>query len=305
MGYCHLTSCGSTPHFHPVQQVYVNNNFTSAIGACVFPLVTGPASPSGASPALGPAAGGTTVTVSGSNIAAGAAVTINGIPTAVTGTTPTQIIAITGPGAPGRGNVVVTNPGQTGAALTNSFCYHFSDVLPANPFYSFVNKLLFDGVSSGCGSGNFCPTASVTRGQMAVFLLKSNDGALYSPPACTFPVFTDVPCSNGFSPWINELALRAVTSGCGGGAYCPNDPVTRAQMAVFLLKTKEGPAYTPPACTTAPFADVPCSNGFAVWIQELTARGITAGCGGGNYCPNDAATRGQMAVFLVTTFVLP
>ena len=75
-------------------------------------------------------------------------------------------------------------------------------------------------------------------------------------------------------------------------------------MAVFLLTTLEGPAYTPPACTTPTFPDVPCSSGFATWVDELAARGITAGCGGGNYCPGSPNTRGQMAVFLTTTFGL-
>ena len=76
------------------------------------------------------------------------------------------------------------------------------------------------------------------------------------------------------------------------------------QMAVFLLLTREGSGYTPPACVTPTFGDVPCTNPFARWIYELVARSITGGCGGGNYCPASPVTRGQMAVFLVTTFGL-
>ncbi len=56
-------------------------------------------------------------------------------------------------------------------------------------------------------------------------------------------------------------------------------------MAVFLLKTFEARGYAPPTCTVATFADVPCTSNFAPWIYELVARNITAGCGGGNYCP--------------------
>jgi hypothetical protein len=55
---------------------------------------------------------------------------------------------------------------------------------------------------------------------------------------------------------------------------------------------------------TPTFTDVPCSSGFARWVDELALRGITAGCGGGKYCPATAVTRGQMAVFLTTTFAL-
>jgi hypothetical protein len=76
-------------------------------------------------------------------------------------------------------------------------------------------------------------------------------------------------------------------------------------MSVFLLRTLDGLTYVPPACVTPTFTDVPCANGYARWIEELVRRGITAGCGGGIYCPNTAATRGQMAVFIATTFSLP
>jgi hypothetical protein len=76
-------------------------------------------------------------------------------------------------------------------------------------------------------------------------------------------------------------------------------------MAVFLLRTDGGPAYVPPPCAAPVFADVPCSSVYAPWINELNAQGITGGCGGGNYCPLDSVTRGQMAVFLSVTFALP
>ena len=142
---------------------------------------------------------------------------------------------------------------------------------------------------------------------MAVFLLKADLGAGYTPPPCTGTVFTDVPCTGGiFDPWIEDLAGRNITTGCGGGLYCPDDAVTRAQMSVFLLKTLLGAAYNPPNCTGGVFVDVPCTGGlFDPWIEELSDRGITAGCGGGNYCPSAPNTRGQMAVFLVKTFSLP
>jgi len=103
---------------------------------------------------------------------------------------------------------------------------------------------------------------------------------------------------------FENLAALAVTGGCGGGNYCPTSPATRGQMSVFLLKTEGGPTYNPPPCVTPTFLDVPCSSGFAPWIEELVRRGITAGCGGGDYCPASAVTRGQMAVFLTTTFSL-
>jgi hypothetical protein len=116
-------------------------------------------------------------------------------------------------------------------------------------------------------------------------------------------VFNDVPASNPFCRWIEELARRAVVSGCGGGNYCPTSAVTREQMAVFVLRTLD-PALTPPACTVPLYNDVPASSGFCPWIEELTRRGVVTGCGGGAYCPTGAVTREQMGVFISVTFGL-
>ncbi len=182
----------------------------------------------------------------------------------------------------------------------------FPDVTSGDQFYPFVETSLHNGVTGGCGGGNYCPGNDVTRAQMAVFLLKAKLGSAYVPPPCTGTVFGDVPCTGGiFDPWIEDLAGRGITGGCGGGNYCPGNPVTRAQMAAFLLKTLLGSGYTPPACTGAVFLDVPCTGGvFDPWIEDLAGRAITGGCGGGNYCPANPNTRGQMAVFLVKTFGL-
>jgi len=179
----------------------------------------------------------------------------------------------------------------------------FNDVPQTAGQYRFVETLFHNLVTGGCGGGGFCPGTSVTRAQMAVFLLKAKFGPSYVPPPATGTVFTDVPLG-GFAPFIEQLAALSVSSGCGTGLYCPGDPATRAQMAVFLLKTQGGPAYDPPPCVTPTFTDVPCSSPFAKWVEELVARGITAGCGGGHYCASSPVTRGQMAVFLTVTFGL-
>ncbi len=53
-----------------------------------------------------------------------------------------------------------------------------------------------------------------------------------------------------------------------------------------------------PGPATATFGDVPTSSPQFKFVEALVAAGITAGCGSGNYCPNDPVTRGQMAVFI-------
>ncbi|MCL4275834.1 MAG: S-layer homology domain-containing protein [Anaerolineales bacterium] len=46
-----------------------------------------------------------------------------------------------------------------------------------------------------------------------------------------------MPAGSSTAPWIKQLAAEGITGGCGGGNYCPNNPVTRAQMAIFLQRT--------------------------------------------------------------------
>ena len=53
-----------------------------------------------------------------------------------------------------------------------------------------------------------------------------------------------------------------------------------------------------PSPVQATFNDVPTNHPFFQFIEALAASGITAGCGSGNYCPDNPVTRGQMAVFL-------
>jgi hypothetical protein len=112
----------------------------------------------------------------------------------------------------------------------------FADVPASSPYCRWVEELARRRVVSGCGNGNYCPTSSVTREQMAVFVLRTLDSA-FTPLACSAPMFADVPASSPFCRWIEELARRGVVTGCGGGNYCPIAAVTREQMGVFLSVT--------------------------------------------------------------------
>jgi uncharacterized repeat protein (TIGR01451 family) len=180
----------------------------------------------------------------------------------------------------------------------------FLDVPPSHIFHDFVDTIARNGVTAGCGGGDYCPGAPNTRAQMAVFLLKASLGSGHVPPPAS-GVFLDVPASDPFAPWIEELAALGITGGCGGGNYCPGAPVTRAQMAVFLLKALLGSAYVPPPAIGI-FGDVPPGAFAADWIEDLYGRSITGGCQASPllYCPASPNTRGQMAVFLTKTFGL-
>jgi hypothetical protein len=180
----------------------------------------------------------------------------------------------------------------------------FSDVPRSSSFYRFVETVYHGDQMFACAPGQFCPTFSVPRDQMAQYVMKSQE-PFYVPPACVAgqEMFTDVPASNPFCPYVQELARRGVVAGCGGGAYCPAQGVSREQLPVYLLRT-QNPAFTPPACGAPVFNDVPASSPFCPWIEELYRRQVVSGCGGGAYCPTRVVNRAEMSVFLTVTFGL-
>ena len=256
-------------------------------------------------PRSGPAEGGTPVTISGMDFGAGTVVTVAGLPVGslqvIDYGTLTGVMPALSAGA--VYDVVVSNPPQGGYSLQSGWLSDFLDVPTGHAFHDFVARAATNGISAGVGGGLFGVDNPTTRQQMAVFIMKAKRGFCYVPPPCA-GLFPDVPCSSVFAPWVEALAGEGITSGCGGGNFCPQAPVRRDQMAVFLLKGLLGPGYVPPACAGI-FADVPCPSPFADWIETLYQANITGGCGQALYCPGGAVTRGQMAVFVAKTFHLP
>ena len=217
-------------------------------------------------------------------------------------TTATLTIDPAGFADAGSYDVLVTDSCTTTASNAATLSVEFADVPTTNIFHDDIITIATAGVTAGCGGADYCPASTVTRAQMSVFLLKSEHGSAYVPPACT-GVFTDVPCPGPFTDWIEQLAAEGVTAGCGGGDYCPDASITRSQMAVFLLKTSQGSSYVPPPAVGI-FGDVPPGSFAADWIEDLYNRGIAGGCSASPllYCPGNPVNRGQMAAFLVHTF---
>jgi pimeloyl-ACP methyl ester carboxylesterase len=187
--------------------------------------------------------------------------------------------------------------------VIDRFDVAFADVPTGHWAFSSIESLSASGITSGCGGGNYCPENPATRAQMAVLLERSERGGDFQPAAGAGNVFLDVPAGYWAGGWIELLSSDGITTGCGNNNYCPEDLVTREQMAVFLLRAKHGPDYAPPT-PTGVFVDVPLTHWAAGWIEQLYAEGITLGCGPDSYCPKDAVSRAQMAVFLVRTFAL-
>ncbi len=220
---------------------------------------------------------------------------------------PADRLGSAGAAMPAAGALTLTLPARSATLAVTLL--DFDDVPTSHLFYDFVMTVADDGVSVGCGGASYCPDASVTRAQMAVFLLKAKLGANYAPPRATGTLFSDVPAGAFAADWIEDLFHRGITGGCGTGPprYCPDAPVSRAEMAVFLLKASLGSGYAPPPATGTVFDDVHPGDFAADWIEDLASRAITGGCQTAPplYCPGDPNTRGEMAVFLTKTFSLP
>jgi hypothetical protein len=186
---------------------------------------------------------------------------------------------------------------------------NFADVAASYWAWSSIQAIFVQGVTSGCSASPllYCPAGAVTRDQMAIFLLRSKFGGSFTPPPAV-GIFTDVPTSYWAAAWIEELYRQGVTTGCSVSPlkYCPTSPVTRDQMAAFLLRSKYGGTYSPPA-PIGVFQDVPVSYWAANWIEKLASEGITTGCSAvpKKYCPAATVLRDQMAVFLTRMFAFP
>jgi hypothetical protein len=130
--------------------------------------------------------------------------------------------------------------------------------------------------------------------------------------------FTDVPTSNPFYAKIETLLHNGITAGCGATTYCPADPVSRGQMALFVARGIAGKSVAIPAqghvqgsaydCTSGGvslFADVAPTDSFCKGVHLLAARKVTLGCSATKYCPGDAVTRKQMAAFVARAIPPP
>ena len=175
----------------------------------------------------------------------------------------------------------------------------FSDVTTAHWAFQYVEAIADAGLTSGYPDGTYRPENPVTRAEMAVFLLNGM-GVTAQSINGSHP-FTDI-AGHWAEKYIEELYDQGITGGYPDGTYRPENLVTRAEMAVFLLK---GIGVTPPALDGShPFTDV-AGHWAEIFIEELYDQGITGGYPDGTYRPENRVTRAEMAVFLVNTFNIP
>ncbi|MDP8957725.1 MAG: S-layer homology domain-containing protein, partial [Actinomycetota bacterium] len=170
-----------------------------------------------------------------------------------------------------------------------------------SPHEADINKIYTAGITQGCGPGRFCPKDPVTRAQMAAFLLRALPGDHDRHLLGYRGTFQDVPAGLWYTGYVEHLfdGEHRITNGCGSQPllYCPEQQVTRGQMAAFLVR----------ALGLAPGGDDRFGDDrghqFEADINALAAVGITKGCGPGRFCPDGPVTREQMASFLARAFL--
>ena len=181
----------------------------------------------------------------------------------------------------------------------------FGDVPPEYWAHNYIMAIYGAQITAGCSTDplEYCPEASVTREQMAVFLIRALDQVPADGYCGAMNAFSDVTFDRWSCKYLKRLAELGITTGYGDGRFGPEDSVTREQMAVFITKAL---ASVPPDgyCGTAdPFTDVSFDRWSCKYVKEMAELGITTGYGDGRFGPDDYVTRAQMAVFLSRAFL--
>jgi hypothetical protein len=175
------------------------------------------------------------------------------------------------------------------STISYNFTGRFADD-DQNPLVADIEWAAAEGITVGCNAPFndwYCPQSPVTRSQMATFLVRALD-----LPATNQDFFVD-DSGNSHEDSINRIAAAGITTGCSTANFCPEQTVTREQMASFLVR-----AFDLAPSTINPFNDV--GGTHAADIAALYASGVTTGCTATplSYCPGGSVLRDQMAAFL-------
>jgi RHS repeat-associated protein len=162
---------------------------------------------------------------------------------------------------------------------------------------------LFDG--DGERIAKYPAGFTVLRREMARQIAEANILARgWTLPTCTTSLFTDVSCADPDARHIHLLYQQGVTGGCAVNPlqFCPDRTISRAEMAVFVVKGYKGAAYVPPSCT-GKFQDVACSGAYAIYapyIEQLYNDGVTAGCNLSplQFCPGKTIGKWETSVWM-------
>jgi hypothetical protein len=185
----------------------------------------------------------------------------------------------------------------------------FADVPVSHPNYSDIETIYWYGITKGCGTAPriFCPAGTVSRAEMALFIERAKRGAAFVGTP-TGAIFVDVPTGYSAGGSIEQLYADGITAGCAVSPmrFCPDNKVSRAEMAIFLLRAKYGTTYKPASAVGTVFSDVPKTYWAAAWVEMAYKLGMMPGCAAGplRFCPDSLVPRSDMAKMLKSAFNL-
>lgn len=197
----------------------------------------------------------------------------------------------------------VTNVADIGA---DELYADFSDTSGYEWAMGYLEVMNLYGITKGCqaddpqtleNEARFCPGSLATRAEMAAFVIRARYGDDFDIASST-PYFTDVPESHWAFRYVQKMKEDGLTNGYGDGTYRPENQVTRAEAATFIVRSLFGDAF--PYTTDPPqFSDVNNTYWAFSYIQKMADEGLSTGYPDGTFRPENLITRAEIAAFIV------
>jgi hypothetical protein len=202
------------------------------------------------------------------------------------------------------GTITVGN--QPFAILESGTTVVFADTSRKMATFDYMNLMYYLGISPGCSAGslNYCPSAAMTRGEMAALVVSALDGINYVKGGLpksytTTPYFADVPATNPYFPFVQRLADLNLADACqtSPAQFCPTSAETQRQIAkLMILAWMHKSNLSAFTYSLYPyFTDVPVTDPNFPYIQKMRDMNFWAGCKAAQYCPGNSVLERDMA----------
>ncbi len=178
----------------------------------------------------------------------------------------------------------------------------FADLPDGNAAAGAAARVVDSGLLAACGATpreTFCPHCTLTRRDALVMVVRAAGIDTSAPPAT--PTFSDLAADATGYAEIEAAAELGITDGCGDGRFCPDDAVTRGQLAAFLARAR---GWSDPGPASPSYSDVPADYPLAGEIEATAAHCVPLACASDSFCPDESVDRDDGAVATVAGFDL-
>jgi len=196
---------------------------------------------------------------------------------------------------------VTAQPAAPGQYAVQEYLGQFADVPPTHWAYADVQLMAARDIVKGTAPNRFSPAAQVTRAQLAALLVRAL--GLKPERKITIVPFNDVPPTAWYAAEVETAALAGLVKG-DNGLFRPEDPITRQELAVMLVRAlaRVRPDLVPSVDVTRLTERYTDADQIAPWAAESAAVAVELGLVTGRtpetWNPTDIATRAEAAVML-------